>query len=82
MKSTAAPCAPKPIAYPILMRYIGPTENSGVFIVLFTSPDTGMVVHSTNSSRPVGDHSHDWVGPRKSPDWWEVYNGSITLSND
>lgn len=62
--------------YPCLKEY---TVDDLAFVVLFSEPNTGMVVwssrtNSQNTLRAVGDYSSEWDEPR-----FEPYHGRITL---
>ena len=45
-------------------------------VVLFTDPNEGFVVYSTDLERQVGDYSKSWVEYN-----FEPFNGTIELSN-
>jgi hypothetical protein len=63
----------KTIVYP----HLGIYEKGQPFIVLFSSEDTGQVVWSDNTERPLGYYACDWAEWSFSP-----FSGSITLSNN
>ena len=82
MKSVFLPKNPsilKKVVYPYLGLFEGKTEPISKFIVLFTGPETGMVVWSNNISEKVGN---------KSAGWYEAgfkyldNSATVTLSNE
>lgn len=45
-------------------------------IVLFTNPQTGVVIHNPSGATHIGGYSDSWV------ESWEPFLGTIELSND
>ena len=58
--------------YPVLMEH-----ETEVFVVVFTSVISGMVVWSKTSTYHVGYSHHGW-----RPRDFKPFNGTIELSND
>ena len=65
----------QPETYPCLKEYKN-NSNMGKFIVLFTSRNTGTVVHSDNPRRSIGDYNTNWTCE------FDKTNKKIILSND
>jgi hypothetical protein len=70
--TTTKVAAEKTKAYP----YLGICQDNGS-IVLFTAPDTGMLLHKGCSAWPVGEYEDD--GWREED--FEVFQGSLTMEN-
>lgn len=67
---------PSELAYPILME----TKTSGI-VVLFTDKTTGTVVSIEHKSPyKLGEHVINFIEATDSITW-EVFKGTITLSN-
>jgi len=64
--------------YPLLMRYVTSSPNTK-FIILKISRSRGVVVWSENPDRPVGYSDGSWSDRSEI---WEVFEGSLTLSNE
>lgn len=62
---------PNKPAYPVLKEH----GHIGGFIVLFTGPHTGVVVHTESKTR-LGENRDDWAESN-----YELYSGEVTLSN-
>ena len=62
--------------YPVLKKYTA-QETNKFFIVLFTKEHKGVVVYSEHSNWDVGEIDENFL-----EDQFEVFNGSVTLSND
>lgn len=72
---------PKPsaITFPLIAESL--TAKTGL-VVLFSSPRTGTVIHSTDSHDfQVGYYSKDWVSCLDLTSW-EKFDGEITLGNE
>jgi len=58
--------------YPKLMQ----SKSGSNIVVLFSEPGVGIVVNGKDSLNPIGSFSHGWA-----MDYFEDFDGSITLSN-
>ncbi len=66
---------PRKVSFPMLMR----SKTEG-YVVLFVNAHAGMRV-TDHDNRPATFHiESDWISAYDS-DCWEIYQGSITLSN-
>ena len=62
--------------YPILKKFTAP-ETNNFFIVLFTKECEGVVVYSEHSNWAVGETDDGFIEYQ-----YELFHGSVTLSND
>lgn len=62
----------KTLSYPYLA-----INNDNNRIVLFTDVRKGIVLYAGDGDRQMGFYSNDW-----NMDSYEIYTGSVTLSND
>lgn len=74
MKSEKQKIPETPIEYPILMEY-----RDNTFVVLFSCPRSGLVVHSSDKTYAAGHYYDSWN--YASGDSWHPFQGSIVLSN-
>lgn len=65
----------KPVTYPVLMENAG---EEGTTIVLFSGPNTGVVVATTyqNPQFPFGTRKTDW-----KMDKFKLFGGKVRLKN-
>ena len=59
-------------SFPCLMIYVKDED----FVVLFVSPDAGVVVHTETNQWSLGDYREDWV-----IDNFTYFPGEVTLTN-
>ncbi len=73
MKSTLVPRQPedKRSEYPCLKILRRLSQ-----VVLFTEPNTGMVIHTLSVLNETGSYSDDWP-----EEMFNLYNGEVVLSN-
>ena len=68
------------ITYPILMRCKDIIPKGKELIVLFTNKNTGIVIASNLSNRPIGSIDSNWT-EASDTSTWELFNGVVELSN-
>lgn len=75
MKTTEIPAIqqPKAIKYPYLGRI---SLIEGSFVVLFSKPETGTVIHDPYSVHGVGNYSNTWA-----EDEFTITNDTYELKN-
>ena len=77
MKSTVSTNSKPKRTYPYLGISTSPT--SAGLIVLFTKPDTGMVVQSGTSCHVLGAYANNWADV--GCDCFKLLAGKVTLEN-
>lgn len=78
MKSNLIKFEPKS-KFPIIMEYIGGELTKGL-VIIFTNETSGMVVHSGNSNRKIGEYDTSLVSYNDGRSW-KKFEGKIELEN-
>lgn len=70
----------KEIEYPILMEWIGSSDDENKLVVYFIDQRKGIAMIDPNTDR-VGKLDPYWVSAEDRKKW-KVYEGTIALEND